>query len=190
MIALLLAGSLALTGCGDDYLFIGAAPVSTDNQADFVIEGLRMSITRDGRPIQELQSHNAVLKATQGRIEMSDVTVLIFDKNNEVEGTLKAREGVVYITESNFRDKNDIDLLGNVSYDGVDGTYFRTDRVHFYNETDMVESNTAVEQGRQMENSMITMSGSGFQSDRWFRELKTFNAKMRIVPSAAPAVSQ
>lgn len=179
------ASALLFSGCGGDYLFIGKPPASTDNKADFIIDGLSMNITRAGRPIQELKSKSAILKATEGLIEMQNVTVLIFNENNEVEGTLVADEGVVFITESYDRNKNDVDLTGDVKYDGLDGTFFRTDRVNFYNESDLVKSDTPVEQGRPLDDSLVTMHGSGFESDRWFRNIKTFSASMKIMPQSA-----
>ena len=191
--ALLILAGLLSVGCGD-FVFIGndSSNSGDSSNTDFEIQGLELSISKEGKPVQDVHSSSALLRFGEGVIELKDVKVFIYDDNQEVNGTLVADQGVLYVTDRIERSKNDVDLLGNVHYESRDGSFFDTQQVYYFEYRSEIWASTPVKQGRVMDNQMVLIEGSEMRSDRYFRKVRTKNPTMIITPienvSEAPTI--
>lgn len=165
---IVLAITVIIGGCGSSTGFLSQAPPdSPDITMD--INGFKAYATSRGLSQYRIQADTARLLEEKSIVEMQDIQVTLFeDKTGKESGTLTANTGYFYYRDNpqEKKFKNNVDLKGDIRFEGKDGSILTTPEVHYDSREEIIYSNAGFEKRRVTPDQIITMQGKAFQTDR------------------------
>ncbi|MBD3368208.1 MAG: LPS export ABC transporter periplasmic protein LptC [Candidatus Eisenbacteria bacterium] len=129
---------------------------------DQEIDAFSLTQTREGTPIWRLDADRALVFEDAGRIEMTGVRAVFFEKDGSVRSTLRAREGVLH------ERTNSMEATGDVVVTAEDETVLETEYATWSERTGTIETDRFVRVTRGDD----VMTGTGLTADPDLRNIK------------------
>jgi len=158
---LLPVAAVLLAGCpGRDVAKPGGASLPSQ-----VIEGFKLTETKDGKLVYALEAETARVFEDSNRIDVSRPKVSFFNEQQELFSTLFSRTGTVNTRTS------DLVARGEVRVSTRDSTFLETDSLIWRNKEQVVTTDAAV----NMRSPKGDISGIGLVSDASLKRIEIKN---------------
>ncbi len=166
VVALLLLAAPALTGCREDNERELASETLLGREADQVLVGVEMNLTRDGVRRGVLVADTAFSFQEEGRLELRNLVLTFFGETGTEQGVLTGREG-----EYDF-ETGDVEVSGSVEVtEAVGAKRLVTERLRYLAAPDSLYGDTAFVLYRPG----IEMRGDSFVSDAQLENVQSLN---------------
>jgi len=166
VLALLLLAAPALTGCREENERELASETLLGREADQVLVGVEMNLTRDGVRRGVLVADTAFSFQEEGRLELRDLVLTFFGETGTEQGVLTGREGE-YVFEA-----GDVEVRGSVEVTAAVGAKrLVTERLRYLAAPDSLYGDTAFVLYRPG----LEMRGDSFVSDAQLENVQSLN---------------
>lgn len=174
--------TLIIAGCGQSG-FLSQSP-SSSAETTMDVKGFEAYVTEKGEPMYILQAEEARLKEKNNVVELDDIDLKFFQEDKDTSNTLTADSGSYYLRNSaeDRKNRNDIDLFGNIRLVKSDGTTLKTSRLHYDSKSEKIYSDAGFEQRKIAQNRVIVLKGKSFVTDRSMNQFEQVGGEISFEP--------